>query len=764
MAATSYRDLQRPTLLETGISQGNAGLAATRLADTFKEFENIGLQVGGQMRADQGQREGAAAGSDPQFRKGFLATTAYGQAYNNAALRSYLIQQEADADETAARLEMDAGTDPEKFKATFGAVKEKVMLEADPLARPFLEEAYTRRLTSGSIRLMEAQNTEIRNEQRMTTKMGIVNSVERIGRLRNTDPVMADEEKQKLMLMLEGAQNDGTYSPAEITAMRREAETGLIAQEISGQFAKVFDEGGDPGAFIEKLKKSNAESEALTTDEENQVVDKLFAEWRERNAVTAARKSAAVDAAAESVLGVYTSAGQDSGTSALSRLSGVPDELKSDVRDKVLTGLNQRRLLAREQNVDTLTSIARAEATGTASEGTYVDVDRMYEAGAYTPEQYANQLAQLDASRIRRAGDVSVAADVENSLLTGMPLDPTNPAIKKAVDSAFSVRTAGLEEGSPEWQATALAFGTRTRMLPPRVISWAERNRRSPNPEVALPAAQFISSVQATAPEAIDGIDERSRAFSAIVTESIGTGGDPEKSLEMARRIVYDTDKEVLDRLDTQYRETRKTSNGALDNFIDKDFDFEVFGQPTAGLDMQAAFDSQTSKYFKLVNGDVDQARELAWRDLKSVYGVSEVNGVKQMMMQPPEKFGVTREQVQTELTGMLASSPQRDGSTAADLILVADSLTQRAAVDLTNGLQIQPSYKVLTKTGDLLTDARGRPVRYFLPSTEELSKNIETKRAEAEAKAKADLEQMRKYRDLRRETEEIRANDWTIP
>lgn len=766
--AERYRDLQRPSLVETGIVQRNAGDGADRLAQAFSTFENATGEIAGKMRAAQGEQEGATAGAAgaPKFRSGIRAQTLYGQAYNNAALRSYAVRVEGDADETAARLENEAGSDPEHFRAGFGAARDALLKEADPQARALIAEAYNRRLSAGLVRIVDKRALEVKNENRVVTKQGAQNAVERYARLRaEGDVAGAEQEKVKLEMLLAGAAKDGTYTPAEVQLLRREAHVGMLAKEEAAAFSQELQRpGSDPLAYIERLKQDFAGSETLSSEEENQVIDGLYAEWRQFHIINATQRAADVDTHAASVMDAY-SHGQEAGTSALAALTGVPESLKDDVRGKVLEALNQRRAVAREENVDTLVAIARAEGAGTIDDKTYVDVERMYDAGAYTPEQYANQLGALDAARKRKAGDVSMVAEVQKALATGTPLDPSDPDIKKALASVFDVETKGLEEGSPEWRTTALAFAARTRTLPKQAISWAEKMRRSPDPAQVIPASQFLSSLHETAPQALEGVDERTRAFASLVTDTAGAGTDPKEAVDLARKIVYETPKEVAEQLQAQYRADKldATSASTLDSYINDEFDSVLSAQPTAPLEMQAAFNAQTKRYFTLTRGDINKARDLAWRDIKRNYGVSEVNGTRQMMLLPPENFGVTKEMVRADLAEFVAANPPPDGSTAEDLVVVPDSLTQRAAVDFTTGLTAPPSYKVFTRSGAPLYDSKGNVQRYYLPDSKDLAEHLKKVRAEAEMKEQQNIDRVRVYRESRRDLDERRLTDPSV-
>lgn len=302
----TYRQLQAPvavdtTLLETGYSE-----AAASLTRALKEFEGIALQPAAQLRAEQGAREGAQAGAsgNPQLREGLRALTAYGQAYNNAAMRSYAIKAEADAEDTAARLEVEAQNDPEKFAALFGAVRDETIKQAPPQARGVLSQIYAQRLGDGVARLTRARAIEQNNLARADVQEGITRAIDRIATLRASDDpndgLRAELEQEKLTMLIDGAIASGTISEIEGVAAHKKSQRDITAQTVIARFRReLTNPYGDPVGFIQKLKAANVSSEALPPDEEEKLVDHLLGELVEHNRLASlaeAESSAAVRA------------------------------------------------------------------------------------------------------------------------------------------------------------------------------------------------------------------------------------------------------------------------------------------------------------------------------------------------------------------------------------------------------------------------------------------------------------------------------------
>lgn len=295
MAVQSYRDTVRPALIDTNVPSDGSAEAAESLSRSFKQFERTGQEILGDINAEQGRRAGAEAGrtNDPAFRTGMKSMTAYGRAYNDAATRSYTVQSEIAADEAATRLELEAGNNPDAFRATFGARRDAVLKEAPPEAREILGEVYDRRMAAGMQRLIGAQGAEIHKQHRSDVAEGVQRATDRIGQLRASDDpaqyAQADEEEIKMNMLIDASQRDGTLSAIEAGALKVDVSRAVTQQTVTHRFrAELENPYGDPVGFIERLKDANKKSEALPPDEEEKLVTGLLNELQEKNALVAA--------------------------------------------------------------------------------------------------------------------------------------------------------------------------------------------------------------------------------------------------------------------------------------------------------------------------------------------------------------------------------------------------------------------------------------------------------------------------------------------
>lgn len=298
-----YRDMVRATPVDTSVVDDGSAARLSQLANAFKKFEGTVAEVGGRMAEQRGAQEGAAAGAsgDPQLKSNFRAKVSrYAAAYNNAATRSYLIRAEADLEDTAARIEAEAGTNVEQFAMSFDKVRQKTLAEAPEQMRAALDEVFVKRRAAALVRINTAAVDEQNKFARQDLSEGVMRTTDRIARLRASDDpadaALADEEEIKLTLMIDGAAADGTLSALEADAALVNATRTITSQTVLARFRRELESPyGNPVAFIQRLKQENKTSEALPPDEEEKLTDMLLAELRDRNALMSMAQAAASD-------------------------------------------------------------------------------------------------------------------------------------------------------------------------------------------------------------------------------------------------------------------------------------------------------------------------------------------------------------------------------------------------------------------------------------------------------------------------------------
>jgi len=669
-----------------------------------------------------------------------------------------------------------------------------------------------------------------------------------------------------------GAQTKGYLTAQEAVSTR---------QKWTTDYAEGFLETQSPEKRLQMLQKpKGTPADFLPADIRARLGEQAQREVQQQKV---AAEAARADSIASAVLGTYAKAGPDAGAAELTKLqkSGLSQDMLGTIYGKVSTGVSRMRDIQQQAHADDIAGLyASIEAKNVGPE-TLLAVDKLWDVGALTPLEKASLVGRIEGAHLAGAQNAALAATVREAIATGTPLDPSNSDQRKAVAAAFTQDARGAAVGSDSWQSLATAYAARTRMLPDPAVSWARSAIRSPDPKVAAPAVQFFGSIAATAPDAVSGFDTQTKAFAGMANAMIEAGTPAEKAIEVARQTTLEQNPAVIKQREEAYRKVTD-SDSALDNYVDRDFDPSLFSsQPTAPAGLKLDFTQQAGRYFQYT-GDLQSARDLAWQDIKRVYGVSEVNGTKQMMVLPPERFGVKPEDIRADIGAFLSgsSSPQQNFSRNApyakpannyltslppeqekefqawvkknnvpfdpsptadydmrgfykamkagdprastgvnqndgklhfgdtfktpyhksfsnesqwategaprwndkdqlvlpdgrvvfderapkvarsespdDIVLVPDSLTLRSVNDVMSGKPVMPSYKLLTKTGELLLDEHGVPLRYTLPSSEELSVRLRDAQTKATEQAQHLINQARFDRDTARRRREV--------
>lgn len=339
--AERFRDLEAPALIDLRARTTPSGgsQAAQALAQSLGAFSNTAFQVSSRLSTIRGTKEGAREGATgtPEFRKGIFGMTAFGRAYNDSALRSYAIKSEIDMEENAARLEAEAGTDPEAFGSAMVTIRDATLEEAPPETHSLITQIYNKRTAAGLARIQTALVAELRAEGKVLVVEQTDQLIERIALLRSQDTpeafVAAEQEEAKLEILLDAAEADDVLSESEARVARKEAQRGIIFETVISRFKNELDDDvfGDPVGFIEDLKEVNRIADTLTPDEEARLEAELFAELREHNTL---RSTRAAEAEAEAT--ARFEAGDREATSALYRGELTNSDLIQMVEDQEL--------------------------------------------------------------------------------------------------------------------------------------------------------------------------------------------------------------------------------------------------------------------------------------------------------------------------------------------------------------------------------------------------------------------------------------------
>jgi hypothetical protein len=316
----------------------------------------------------------------------------------------------------------------------------------------------------------------------------------------------------------------------------------------------------------------------------------------------------------------------------------------------------------------------------------------------------------------------------------------------------------GLVPGSDEFQQTALLAANKYRALPAEAATYAANALKSDDPATVAKAAQLLDAANNIAPASVTSVAPQLRAKAELVARMVNSGAAPDRAVQTAVDALKVTP-QVAEQRRIVYKEQRKANPGKLDGYINDTFDAGLSGlfssQPVATQQLQGDFEGQVSAYFEQT-GDIDVARDLAWQDLQRVYGPSEINGSKQMTAFPLERFTVTPEQARKEIADLILANPQADQSNAEEITIVADSDTLRFVSDAMSGARVRPSYRMVTKTGDLVRDKDGLPLRYFIPSDEQILETFAKEQRNRQEQTDQGVEQAKFDRLSRKRREKL--------
>jgi len=571
------------------------------------------------------------------------------------------------------------------------------------------------------------------------------------------------DQQQQLPKALDALATQSESASADIPALLQKAHAFIpVARDAGVSEAEIDARLQSFHAHVASAIARRDPQTALTTlsnpESGNALFDSLG--FEARHAVREIAKGEIVKQQSSAIGQVYANQGADAGTHALVGLakSGLDAELQDEVRAKVNRDVSQLRDQRRQEHSKDIETLETRIATDTAGASSLNQVHALYQAGAFTPSENAAYSARIESSIVDRNRNQAAAQAISDAIAHGLPLDPHNTEHRKFLSAAFQNQVGTLPVGSQPWQSTAIGLADRTRMLPEPAAAWTRQAVRSPDASLAAAASQFYGAVNTAAPDAASTFDEHTKAFAGQVNAMIEAGSSPDKAVETARNNVFDLKPELAQHREKQYtaggvNSFAARSDNALNSLIAHDFGHWYSSNPVATAALSTDFNSQSQRYF-VKTGDIGLAQKLAWDDLKRVYGESQVNGSKQIMAFPPERFGVHPEDVRADIESFLKSNPQGDGSTANEVMLVPDGLTMRNVGDSFSGQMLPPSYKLVTKSGDLVIDQHGVPKRYTLPSGDQLTQHFQAEQAKATAEAARIVQEARDSRDIRRNHE----------
>lgn len=480
-----------------------------------------------------------------------------------------------------------------------------------------------------------------------------------------------------------------------------------------------------------------------------------------------------VDQQSTALAQVFKDQGARAGDRALQALdnnASLAPDVRDDIRGKTNGLLSQLRQDQRNQHVQQIAQLDETIANGQAGAPERATAWALYDANAFDPDQLVSSLTSIDRSQKKAASDAALLAYGMKNFISSTPMDPKASEDKNAVNAVFNAIIAKAPPspgtalgaalgaavpgtpGSDGYANTAVAVTQHTGIVPPDVISWGRANLVSADPKSAAAAANLLSRLDETNPSsfgyAVD--DAKTRAMISTIANAVKAGTDPAAAVALARHNAS-LPQPQLEALKEQWRTSKAqgSQSSALSSILSSDPAFKpgwFTGVPQTPPLMAGQFDQLTRSYYNETGGNLSQARQLAAQDLKRSWGVSEVNGARELMQYAPEAMfpGLSAAVVRDDVARTV-----QDNAAAFDN--VDPSKVRLTATDRTARTGGQDwALSVPDKFGayDVVRGQDGNPLTYRLPVSQS---DYSAARAR---QAQTDIEKARQLRENLAEAE----------
>lgn len=696
-----YRQMQRSILPEVGTLRTNSASTANQLAASFEDFGNTVAPIAGALSAERGAvqaEQESLLDKTPNPRTGLRALTSSGRAYNTAAEGLYVGKTQVDIDETLNRLETEHEANPGDYQLKVDKYREDLLKQVPGAYQARIRLLLEGRIAAGRSKLVNQEHEVQKSEQ----EAGYLASAP--ARIQHALQIQAEGSPDEGDMAIVAAKQD---NDEQIDALVRDHVITPAQAEV---YRQKFDR-------------------ALENSIEQAVVD------REAGKLMA-----------------ITRADVSRGDKALADLENRTD-LTEDEKNQIRSAAREQRgLMEYERSrvyAEDSAAFSKRVAKGDFGADAEAQARELYRKGAISVNEYQSYLSKIgnneDAAVTKSAAQDALRLQLES----GMGIDPTNKEQVKAVDQLFQdqMTQAGVKQGEERWQEAATSVMKRFNVLPPSVESWARRSVLNGDPAQAAVGAAFFERLHEANPAAYDYFkDTKLTSFASQLNENLKVNMDPIKAYELAHKNVYEQTPAVQQALEQRFRKD-KVSIDSVDQLRadmedDPRFGVRWFGMNTkvpdvaettpAAVAMRADYDRLVWEYYQDNGGDADQAKALASATVRGAYGVTEINGKREVVKYPIEStYGLRPELVRADLEAKLKAAGIED---TAGIVLVPIGATDR-----TRGRMW--GVKRLDEYGshDAVLDARNQPIGYALPLGETYTQASEALRQKRLTKSRAD-------------------------
>lgn len=263
MAEFQRREYFQPS----GIQTGQGEVFAT-LSDRLREFSQRQQQEIDQRTIERaGQAGTEAAKNGGKLKAGWSAAN---QAYNEALVRASALDTYADAEVNLSRMESEAGTNPEKFKAAVDGYRQGLIPNLMGRVQPVVTQAIQQREVEGLTRIARLKAADDKANAQAQAERGRTAMSDAISRsLTSTDPEQQAHGQTLLQAYVNTVHEDvdaGLLTDREGAASIDQMFTRAGQQAVIGELeTQLANPAGKPMKVIEGVMATDS---ALMSDDE----------------------------------------------------------------------------------------------------------------------------------------------------------------------------------------------------------------------------------------------------------------------------------------------------------------------------------------------------------------------------------------------------------------------------------------------------------------------------------------------------------------
>jgi hypothetical protein len=424
------------------------------------------------------------------------------------------------------------------------------------------------------------------------------------------------------------------YQASTFEASERASYTDKVARDSIDTARTEVNQ--NPAVFAERLAERNALIDSLRLPPERKRELKESAQdMMARDAVTGL-----IDRDAAGTLALLQKPVGKSGVTSVEALTA-DDRLRlADFAERKIAADEEYRLRL-ERQAEAEQAIARARNASDLEIKVYdglateAEIEQAFDDDRITAEKRTQLRKELSRQSMDTENLVADLIRVDDSINGGVPMDAGLPKDREAVSNYYDAMLQGGLDPLSEEGSAATAFVIRqTGVVPDSFKSLVRMGVRSGDTASAAKVADAVRQVSEVAPALLEQLDADEKAFAIEVSSMVAAGANPEKAVETVREGLKrpEAEKDLLRQI---FRDGSKDQRSDLQERINDDFDTWLTIQPDPPLALEAEFAQLSESYF-LRTGNVRNARQLAWEDLKRVWGLSTVNGKRELIKYPP--------------------------------------------------------------------------------------------------------------------------------